>query len=295
MWSRRLGWTGVLFALVMAPAGGLPRSAPSAIAPAAARVDVLDRYLRVPPPPSAALVADGPQARDLEAAPSLRGAAVPAHRAAPRGVRASAALAAGFVWPARGAVTSVFGWRQSRPHQGIDIAAAYGAPIYAAGAGRVVYAGWYGGYGRTVILEHGGGLTTLYGHAARLLVRSGQAVAAGEEIARVGSSGWSNGPHLHFEVHLDGRAVDPLAHRLGSSASVAPPSGAGRYSVQVGAYRLVENARARAAEMRRAGFAATVTRAGSLYLVRVGYPDRASSERAVAALRRLGFEAFVAR
>jgi len=117
----------------------------------------------------------------------------------------------GFLWPARGVLTSRFGWRSRRHHNGIDIAAPYGTPIFAAKAGRVIFSGWYYGYGRTVIVDHGD-VTTLYGHASKLLVRKGQTVEAGESIARVGSTGVSTGPHLHFEIRVNGRAVNPLKY-----------------------------------------------------------------------------------
>ncbi|MCL6449979.1 MAG: M23 family metallopeptidase [Acetobacteraceae bacterium] len=117
---------------------------------------------------------------------------------------------AALAWPVRGRISSYFGPRWGRRHDGVDIAAAYGTPIRAAAAGRVRLAGWMGGYGRTVIIDHSGGLTTLYGHASQLLVRAGQRVAAGETVARVGSSGNSTGPHLHFEVRVGGKARNPL-------------------------------------------------------------------------------------
>jgi len=109
-------------------------------------------------------------------------------------------------------LTSRFGWRYRRHHDGIDLAAPHGTPIYAARAGRVVFAGWYYGYGRTVILDHGNGLQTLYGHASSLLVREGQQVERGQLIARVGCTGSCTGSHLHFEVRLRGRAVNPLGY-----------------------------------------------------------------------------------
>ncbi|MDR7401909.1 MAG: peptidoglycan DD-metalloendopeptidase family protein [Armatimonadota bacterium] len=137
---------------------------------------------------------------------------------APRRVAAASrppgavSIARGFLWPARGSLRSRFGWRWQRHHDGIDIAAPYGTPIYAAKAGRVVFAGWYYGYGRTVILDHGNGVTTLYGHASRLLVRVGDQVDAGQPIALVGSTGYSTGPHLHFEIRVRGRPLDPLKY-----------------------------------------------------------------------------------
>ncbi len=117
--------------------------------------------------------------------------------------------------PAQGRISSPFGTRADpftqapRQHRGVDIAAREGAPITAALPGRVVFAGERGGYGLTVELEHPGGLRTLYAHAQSLEVQVGQEVARGAPLAKVGSTGRSTGPHLHFEVREGGRAVDP--------------------------------------------------------------------------------------
>jgi len=125
-----------------------------------------------------------------------------------------------------GRITSRFGLRKlsddkaARMHQGLDIAASEGTPIEAARAGRVVQAGWVRGYGNTVVLDHGDGQTTLYGHASEVLVKVGDKVTAGAHIAKVGSTGHSTGPHLHFEVRKDGRAQDPSA-ALGLSQTSA--------------------------------------------------------------------------
>lgn len=126
--------------------------------------------------------------------------------------QAVVARVSGFLWPARGVLTSRFGWRSRRHHDGIDIASPYGTTVFAAKEGRVIFSGWYYGYGRAVIIDHGAGLTTLYGHSSALLVRSGQTVEAGQPIARVGSTGLSTGPHLHFEIRVNGRAVNPLKY-----------------------------------------------------------------------------------
>jgi LysM repeat protein len=117
-----------------------------------------------------------------------------------------------FLWPARGTLTSRFGVRWRRHHNGIDIAARYGSPIRAVRAGVVRYSGWFGGYGRLVVIDHGGGLETWYGHAARLFVRPGQRVSPGQRIGAVGCSGACTGPHLHFEVRARGRPVDPMRY-----------------------------------------------------------------------------------
>ncbi len=123
-----------------------------------------------------------------------------------------------LAYPIRAPITSHFGWRihpilgTRRFHTGTDFGADFGTLIYAAHSGTVVLAGWSGGYGQTVILDHGGGLTTLYAHAQRLLVREGQFVQQGQPIAEVGSTGLSTGPHLHFEVRVNGEPTDPLAY-----------------------------------------------------------------------------------
>ena len=121
-------------------------------------------------------------------------------------------IAQSFVWPARGALSSRFGWRWQHHHNGIDIAAPYGTQIYAARAGRVTFSGWYQGYGRAVIIDHGDGVSTVYGHASKLLVRAGEMVRAGQPIALVGSTGIATGPHLHFEIRVNGRPLNPLKY-----------------------------------------------------------------------------------
>ena len=121
-------------------------------------------------------------------------------------------------WPISGPITSPFGWRvhpitgASRFHSGIDIGGDYGDTIHAAGAGIVSYAGWISGYGYAVIIDHGGGISTLYGHNQALLVSEGQSVSQGQAIAECGSTGNSTGPHCHFEVRVDGEPVDPMGY-----------------------------------------------------------------------------------
>ncbi|MEY2477649.1 MAG: hypothetical protein QOG87_2964 [Actinomycetota bacterium] len=116
------------------------------------------------------------------------------------------------------AVTSGYGSRvhpvygDVRTHTGIDFRAATGTPVRAAGAGKVVYAGWRGGYGNTVIIDHGNSLATLYGHLSSISVGVGQSVAKGQIVARAGSTGLSTGPHLHFEVRVNGVPVNPLGY-----------------------------------------------------------------------------------
>jgi murein DD-endopeptidase MepM/ murein hydrolase activator NlpD len=118
--------------------------------------------------------------------------------------------AAGLIWPCDGVVVSGFGLRWGRLHEGIDITCAYGAPNRAAASGTVIYSGWLGGYGNLVVVDHGNGLSTAYAHASALLVSVGQMVSQGDTVSLVGSTGNSSGPHLHFEVRVNGQAVDPL-------------------------------------------------------------------------------------
>ena len=120
--------------------------------------------------------------------------------------------AAGFIWPVLGSVTSTFGWRWGRMHEGIDIAAGSGTPIRAAAAGTVIYAGWLGGYGNLTVIDHGGGIATAYGHQSGLAAGSGAYVGQGQVIGYIGSTGHSTGPHLHFEVRVNGIPQDPLGY-----------------------------------------------------------------------------------
>lgn len=120
-----------------------------------------------------------------------------------------------FLRPVSGRITSGFGMRfhpilkQNRMHNGIDFAAPTGTPIISVAPGVVLSAGYRRGYGNTVVIDHGGGMSTLYAHCSRLFVSEGQRVTRGQRIAAVGSTGLSTGPHLHFEVRIDGRPVDP--------------------------------------------------------------------------------------
>ncbi|UJL35185.1 peptidoglycan DD-metalloendopeptidase family protein [Cylindrospermopsis raciborskii Cr2010] len=119
----------------------------------------------------------------------------------------------GHIWPAKGVLTSGYGWRWGRMHRGIDIANGVGTPIYASAPGRVERAGWNnGGYGLLVEIRHEDGSMTRYAHNSRILVRVGQEVQQGETIAAMGSTGFSTGPHTHFEIHPTGKgAVNPIA------------------------------------------------------------------------------------
>ena len=122
----------------------------------------------------------------------------------------------GWMWPCRGEITSYFGWRThpifgtTKYHSGMDIAVDYGTPIYAAKSGTVIYSGWVGGYGYAVMIDHGSGIVTLYGHNQGLNVSEGQYVNKGTCIAYAGSTGYSTGPHCHFEVRLHGEVTEPL-------------------------------------------------------------------------------------
>ena len=118
--------------------------------------------------------------------------------------------ASGFIWPVNGTVVSGFGWRWGRMHEGIDISTSSGTPTWSAAAGTVIHSGWLGGYGNLVVVDHGNGLATAYAHASAILVGVGQQVSQGETLSLVGSTGNSSGPHLHFEVRVNGAAVDPL-------------------------------------------------------------------------------------
>ncbi|MBQ7036908.1 MAG: peptidoglycan DD-metalloendopeptidase family protein [Clostridia bacterium] len=125
-----------------------------------------------------------------------------------------------FCWPTPSTtyITSPFGTRyhpiqkRNKTHTGIDIGAGHGASILAAEAGTVLRADWNSGYGNYVVIDHGGGVQTLYGHCSALLVKSGQTVSRGQQIALVGSTGVSTGPHLHFEVLINGSYTDPMAY-----------------------------------------------------------------------------------
>ncbi len=117
-----------------------------------------------------------------------------------------------FVRPVEGRISSPFGPRWGRHHDGKDYAVPIGTPVKAAGGGRVVYVGWSSGYGNTVIIEHQQGMRTLYAHLNSFNVSSGQRVNRGQVIARSGNTGRSTGPHLHFEVRVNGRPVDPTGY-----------------------------------------------------------------------------------
>ena len=122
----------------------------------------------------------------------------------------SGVSSSGFVWPVSGVLTSGFGWRWGRMHEGIDISAPCGTPIRAAASGTVIFAGWMGGYGNLTIIDHGNGLATAYAH--QTAIYAGGGVSQGQTIGSVGTTGSSTGCHLHFEVRVNGSAVDPMGY-----------------------------------------------------------------------------------
>jgi murein DD-endopeptidase MepM/ murein hydrolase activator NlpD len=139
-------------------------------------------------------------------------------QAATGGSASSATGSGQLLWPAVGPITSPFGWRihpifHTREfHPGIDIGAPYGATVSAADAGTVEFAGTMTGYGNVLVIDHGGGLATLYGHLSAYSVSAGESVGRGAPIAKVGCTGWCTGPHLHFEVRVFGTPVDPMPY-----------------------------------------------------------------------------------
>jgi murein DD-endopeptidase MepM/ murein hydrolase activator NlpD len=148
---------------------------------------------------SAALAAEIRRAQGLPPAPSGSVAVGPPS-------------AAGLVWPVHGTLTSGFGPRWGRMHEGVDIAGGSGTPIAAAATGTVISAGWSGGYGQLVVLDHGNGLSTAYAHLSSIAVSAGQTVPQGSVVGGMGTTGSSTGVHLHFEVRVNGAAVDPLGY-----------------------------------------------------------------------------------
>ncbi|HNX29401.1 MAG TPA: peptidoglycan DD-metalloendopeptidase family protein [Syntrophomonadaceae bacterium] len=125
-----------------------------------------------------------------------------------------------FTWPAPGysTITSPYGMRYhpilkyNKMHTGVDIGAPSGADIVAADSGTVIQTGWLGGYGQVVVIDHGGGISTLYAHMSTIIAANGASVTKGQVIGKVGSTGWSTGPHLHFEVRINGAYTDPMSY-----------------------------------------------------------------------------------
>jgi len=131
------------------------------------------------------------------------------------GPRARWSMAA-LQWPLRGPITSRFGvrrhpiFRLRQFHTGVDISGVMGSPVRVAFGGIVLYAGWFGGYGKLIVIDHGDGYSTLYGHLSAIEVAAGDQVARGQVVGRVGSTGYSTGPHLHFEIRQRGKPINPL-------------------------------------------------------------------------------------
>jgi murein DD-endopeptidase MepM/ murein hydrolase activator NlpD len=154
--------------------------------------------------------ADEEDLAKMQAASAAIAAQIRAHQSS-GGSSASGVSASGFIWPVNGPITSGFGPRWGSFHEGIDIGAPCGTPIHAAASGTIIYSGWMDGYGNFVIIDHGNGLATAYGHQSAIYV-SGGSVSQGQTIGAVGSTGHSTGCHLHFEVRVNGNPVDPLGY-----------------------------------------------------------------------------------
>jgi murein DD-endopeptidase MepM/ murein hydrolase activator NlpD len=154
------------------------------------------------------------ESRALEAASAQLAAKLRAAAAqAPSTSSSSGApSSAGFIWPVSGPITSPFGMRWGTLHPGIDIGVPSGTPIHAAASGTVIWCGWMSGYGNLVMIDHHNGLATLYGHQTQVAVGCGQEVSQGQVVGYSGCTGFCTGPHVHFEVRLNGTPVDPLGY-----------------------------------------------------------------------------------
>jgi murein DD-endopeptidase MepM/ murein hydrolase activator NlpD len=159
---------------------------------------------------NAAAEPEAEAAEDLAASQARATSVGRASRAQSRTGSPTPQLVPEWVRPAKGPLSSLYGARWGTMHRGLDIAAPYGSTVVAASAGVVEFADWNGGYGKLVIINHGNGVTTRYGHNSTLLVEPGQRVEAGTPIAKVGSTGYSTGAHCHFEVRRGDEAVNPL-------------------------------------------------------------------------------------
>jgi murein DD-endopeptidase MepM/ murein hydrolase activator NlpD len=148
----------------------------------------------------------------LEAESAALTARIQAAQAARAAGGSSTPSPSGLIWPVSGPVTSPFGMRWGRMHEGIDIGVPDGTPIHAAAAGSVIYAGWEPGYGNLVVLDNGGNIATAYAHQSQIAVSLGQQVNQGDVVGYSGCTGHCLGPHLHFEVRVDGAPVDPLGY-----------------------------------------------------------------------------------
>jgi murein DD-endopeptidase MepM/ murein hydrolase activator NlpD len=152
------------------------------------------------------------EAQALEQVSAALGAQIQAAQSASSYSPPASRSASGFIWPVSGPVTSPFGMRWGRMHTGIDIGVPYGTPIRAAASGQVIYAGWMDGYGNLVFIDHGRGISTGYAHQSSIAVSNGDTVTQGQVIGYVGCTGHCFGPHLHFEVRVNGAPVDPLGY-----------------------------------------------------------------------------------
>jgi murein DD-endopeptidase MepM/ murein hydrolase activator NlpD len=164
--------------------------------------------------------ANAARLRRIADAEDAEGTRIESYLSSRKGSHGSGRTAGGLTWPAAASrrVTSAFGWRYHpilrtrRFHQGIDIGAPAGSRIVAAASGTVIYSGYRGGYGNTVMIDHGNGLVTVYAHQSSTSVSRGAKVKKGQTIGHVGSTGLSTGPHLHFETRVNGVARDPGAY-----------------------------------------------------------------------------------
>ena len=161
---------------------------------------------------SASEQADASEIDSLQASSQAIAARIQAAQSSHSGGPTATPSSAGLIWPVQGPITSPYGWRWGRMHQGIDIGVPMGTPIHAAAAGTVIYCGWEEGYGNLTVIDHGGNLATAYGHQSSIAVACGQQVAQGDVIGYVGCTGHCTGPHLHFEVRIDGNPVDPMGY-----------------------------------------------------------------------------------
>ena len=153
---------------------------------------------------------DGGQATQLASRKAAKQARADARKRASKEARREARL--DFKWPLKGRLTSSFGMRRGRPHEGIDVAAPRGSSVRAAESGKVIYSGRLGAYGRCVIVKHAGNYRSIYAHATKTLVKKGQFVDRGQKIATVGSTGRATGPHLHFEIRRRESPRDPMLY-----------------------------------------------------------------------------------
>jgi len=152
------------------------------------------------------------ESQAIQAASAAIAAKIQASEGGKSSGTAASPSAAGFIWPVSGPITSPFGMRWGTLHPGIDIGVPTGTPIHAAAAGTVIYCGWEEGYGNLVVIDHHNGLATAYAHQSRIAVSCGANVAQGDVIGYSGCTGFCTGPHVHFEVRVNGTPVDPLGY-----------------------------------------------------------------------------------